>query len=163
MIMKYLFTVLLLLNSLVCFSQKELEINLSYDKTNQILLIKLKNLLDSPLGLDRGLEAPKVFDGCVFYITNAPKEKYCNDEMFILMEYDSIKSKFKTNRSRRFIWMHSQEEKCFAVSLKENSKLINSDNAFVEICLTIMIPPKEKGGKSDFRVVETGVYEVPLN
>lgn len=161
--MKNLFIVLFLLNSLLCFSQNELEVNLSYDRVGQVLLIKLKNQTGELLGLDKGMEAPKVYDGSVFYIANMSKDKYNEDEMFALMEYDEVNSKFKRNIYRRIIWMQPHEEKCFAVSVKEKSKLLKSDYVFVEIRLVITIPPTKKEDETEFKEFSTGVYKISLN
>lgn len=161
--MKNLFIILFLLNSLLCLSQDELGFNLSYDRNSQILLVKLKNQTEYLLGLDKGMEAPKVYDGSVFYITDILKDKYHEDEMFTLMEYDETNSKFKKNIFRRIIWMQPHEEKCFAVSIKGKNKLLKSGRVFVRIHMDIAIPPKVKGGKTYFKQINTDVYEVPLN
>ena len=161
--MKHFWVLFFALYSSLCFSQDELGFNLSYDRNSQILLVKLKNQTEYFLGLDKGMEAPKVYDGSVFYITDILKDKYHEDEMFTLMEYDETNSKFKKNIFRRIIWMQPHEEKCFAVSIKGKNKLLKSGRVFVRIHIDIAIPPKIKGSKTYFKEIITDVYEVPLN
>lgn len=160
--MKNISIILLLLNSFICFSQNEFNLNTSYDKDSQMLLIRIKNQTNNMLGLDKGMETPKVFDGSVFYISDSPKTQFSKEEMFALMEYDEGETKFKHSLFRRIIWISPYEEKCFAISLRGKDYFNESNIAYIKCRLKIIIPPKEKGGKPDFKTIDTDVYEISL-
>lgn len=159
--MRYLYFLLFIVFSSLCFSQNEIKVKMSYDENKKMLLVSVLNESDNLLGVNKGSEGLNELDGSIVYLSKTLTDGAMNQLKTFLWEYDADEKVLCP--FRKYTWIPSEKQKSFAIRLEDKEIFRGAEKLYVKICFVVMVPSKVKGKKFEFKEIETGVHEVFLN
>lgn len=140
--MKYtIYTIMLCVVPVLCFSQNELKVDVSFLNETQILLITVKNESSKSFGIFNGRIGTNEFDGSVVYLRKSPQSPVSGEGMFLLIEYDKKADILK--EFRPMSWINPYEEKYFGINLKNKRNWLSMKDIFVTIDFSVRLIKEE--------------------
>ena len=159
--MKHFWVLFFALYSSLCFSQDEIKISVSFNKEKELVLVNFRNDSDKLLGINKGSKGTNELDGSVVYLSGITKDNCLAENITFLWEYDTINDRLVP--FDKFTWISNHDHACFAILLKGKDELLKLNEIKVQIRFMIMMPSQKQGKKFDIKIINTDIYEVPLN
>lgn len=123
-----------LLMTIFTFSQENLNIDISYNPTDERLYVELKNTGWERINFSNGTRAIAEYNGCVLCVGNG-KESNSLSDSFPLLEYDE-----STKTTKPFVpgfWIEPHAKKVFSIIIGDKEQYKQAKILFVKVRLSI--------------------------
>lgn len=153
-----------LLCILPCFAQDAIEVNVSYHRTNQYLVIDIEN--SSPdtsyLIYNQNPDSSELDGSCLYVSKNQRQDYGISDmykEQFPLIEYDKA-ANLPKGKCPRYIDLTPLKKVCYGLSLKDKEHYKDLNRLYVKVKLVVVSVMKGTERKAEHNIK---VYQQYIN
>lgn len=139
---RFYILITLLLLVLPCFSQDVIKVHVTYNRTNQFLIVEVNNTSNDTSFLIYGQnsETSELSGSCI-YVSKTKRQDYNISDMykeqFPLIEFDS-RTNTSNGKCPRLIELTPLKKICYGISLKDKGAFFDAKGLYVKVKLIVM-------------------------